>query len=49
MNNNLKIADGYREKDLFVRRDFSFRQLADRNDSVDAAFCHLHIMPNEIR
>jgi len=32
---------------LFVQRDFSFRQLADRNDSIDVAFSHSHIVPNK--
>jgi hypothetical protein len=30
---------------LFVRRDFSSR--TRRNDSVDATFCHFHIVPNK--
>lgn len=33
---------------LFVRRDFSSSRLRrDRNHSVDAAFCHFHIVPNK--
>ncbi len=32
-------------RDLFVKRDFSSRQLAGRNDNSDVAFCHRHIVP----
>jgi len=47
MNNNLKISDSYRERDLFIGRDFSSH--TRRNDSVDEACFHPFILLNNIR